>query len=86
MPVISISYTGCEADNSLSDANVLSSIGQQANTQGQTIVVASGDSGAAGCDNQGLISDYPAQYGASVSVPPDSPNFTGVGGTTLERG
>jgi hypothetical protein len=83
LPVISVSYTGCEADNTLAEANVLSSIGEQANSQGQTIVVASGDSGAAGCDYQGETSDYPAQYGASVSVPPDSPYFTGVGGTTL---
>ena len=85
LPVISMSYTDCEETLTAypSDVTWVTEIGQQANSQGQTIVVASGDSGAAGCDSQGEPADYPAQDGESVSVPPDSPNFTGVGGTTL---
>ena len=63
-------------------------MGEQANLQVQTIVVSSGDSGAAECDTQGEPTsgpapDYPAYQGEYVDVPADSPNYTGVGGTTL---
>jgi subtilase family serine protease len=84
LPVISMSYTDCEANfggaNS-SDQAWVTSIGTQANSQGQTIVVASGDTGAFACDpNNG---EAAATLGVYVSVPVDSPNYTGVGGTTL---
>ena len=81
LPVISMSYSDCE-ESFVGDPGYVTwvtDIGSQANSQGQTIVVASGDTGAFGCD----FEDYPAQYGVSVSVPADSPNYTGVGGTTL---
>jgi hypothetical protein len=90
LPVISMSYTDCESSMYGSSGaidsgyyNYIMSIGQQANSQGQTIVVASGDSGAAGCDAQGEAADVPAKYGAWVNVPDDSPNYTAVGGTAL---
>jgi hypothetical protein len=82
LPVISMSYTDCEyhfgGANSAYQA-LITGIGQQANAQGQTIVVSSGDTGAFGCDS----GNYPAQNGVWASVPVDSPNYTGVGGTTL---
>ncbi len=43
-------------------------------------MVASGDSGAFGCDSG---KHYPAENGVSVGIPADSPYYTGVGGTTL---
>ena len=46
-------------------------------------MVASGDSGAAGCDYRGRLRIIRRSTELSVSVPPDSPNYTGVGGTTL---
>jgi subtilase family serine protease len=84
LPVISMSYSDCE--ESFGGANsayqaLITSIGQQASSQGQTIVVSSGDTGAFGCDpNNG---ETTATEGVYVSVPVDSPNYTGVGGTTL---
>ena len=45
-PVISMSYGGCEQQNSAS----IRSLAQQANSQGITWIASSGDSGAAGCE------------------------------------
>lgn len=78
-PVISISYGGCEPQYSSSDISTLTSLGQQANAQGQTIVGASGDSGAADCDD----SIPSATQGLAVDIPAAMPNVTGVGGTTF---
>ena len=82
LPVISMSYGDCEESfvGQASYVTWVTSMGQQANTQGQTLVVSSGDSGAFECE---AYNDYPALYGVSVDVPVDSPNYTGVGGTTL---
>jgi uncharacterized protein (TIGR03437 family) len=79
-PVISISYGGCEIDNPV---GLFRAIGQQANAQGITILSASGDSGAAGCDSQGA--DPSATRGESVNFPADLPEVTGVGGTFLNE-
>jgi subtilase family serine protease len=82
LPVISMSYGDCEESfvNQASYVAWVTMIGQQANSQGQTIVVASGDSGAFECE---ASTDYPASFGVSVDVPADSPYYTAVGGTTL---
>ena len=83
LPVISMSYTDCEASfvGNSPYQNQMTNIGKQASLQGQTIVVASGDTGAFNCDpNNG---ETEATAGVYVSVPVDSPNYTGVGGTTL---
>ncbi len=79
-PVISISYGGCEIDNPV---GLFRAIAQQANAQGITILSASGDSGAAGCDSQG--SDPLATRGKNVNFPADLPEVTGVGGTFLDE-
>ena len=51
--MISMSYTDCEEDlhGDSSYDQWVTAIGEQANSQGQTIVVASGDTGAFGCDS-----------------------------------
>ncbi len=77
-PVISISYGGCEIDDPVS---LFRAVAQQANAQGITILSASGDAGAAGCDSQGL--DPLATRGESVAFPADLPEVTGVGGTAF---
>jgi subtilase family serine protease len=87
-PVISISYGDCEPNFSTSDINTLVAWGQQANTQGQTIVGPSGDSGAADCDypltaNSVVTS---AIFGLQVDVPAALPYVTGAGGTTFNDG
>ena len=81
LPVISMSYSDCEESfvGQSSYVTWVTTLGQEASSQGQTIVVASGDTGAFGCD----YDTYPARDGVSVSVPADSPYYTGVGGTTL---
>jgi subtilase family serine protease len=87
-PVISISYGLCEAQFSSSDIATLTAAGQQANTQGQTIVSSSGDSGPADCDfssdpNNPVKS---ATHGYSVDVPASLPYVTGMGGTEFSDG
>jgi subtilase family serine protease len=76
-PIISITYGACEA-SPLADPNHVQQWAQQANVQGQTIIAASGDSGAADCDSQ---TDDPATQGLAVDVPASIPEVTGVGGT-----
>jgi subtilase family serine protease len=79
-PIISISYGACEtALNGFS----LESVFQQAATQGQTIIAASGDEGATGCsgDTNGLT--IAQQFALAVDYPASSPFVTAVGGTEI---
>jgi subtilase family serine protease len=75
-PVISLSYGGCEAENSMS----MRSIAQQANAQGITWLASSGDSGAAACDYS-----KPAKVGLGVNMPASIPEVTAVGGTEFSE-
>ena len=86
-PVISISYGECETlltPNEIEQGNALF---EQASSQGQTVIAASGDAGGEGCafvpsneltttQQQALAVDYPA----------DSPYVTAVGGTQMSAG
>jgi len=76
-PIISTSYGSCESSNGSAFANEVRGWVQQANTQGQTIMAASGDSGAADCD--GPVAS--ATLGLAVDVPAAIPEVTGMGGT-----
>ena len=80
-PVISISYGTCEA---LAAPSAYRSIAQQGNAQGITLLSASGDSGAAGCDPQGTA-PYAAR-GRMVDFPAVMPEVTAVGGTQFAEG
>lgn len=80
VPVISMSYTTCESLINRAFVNWVDDLASQANAQGQTILVASGDEGAFGCDWYG---DYPAKYGVYPPAPNNSPLITAIGGTTL---
>jgi subtilase family serine protease len=77
-PVISITYGNCEQTLGITEADTVQQWAQQANMQGQTIIAASGDSGAADCDPQ---DEDPATQGLAVDVPASIPEVTGVGGT-----
>ena len=79
-PVISMSYGGCEAENTPD----LRTFAQQANAQGITWVVSSGDSGAAGCDFSAATPQ--ASKGRSASYPASVPEVTAIGGTTFNEG
>ncbi len=80
-PVISNSYGNCEIEFPVA---VFRSVAQQANAQGITMLSASGDAGAAGCDRQGL--DAFATRGEAATFPADLPEVTGVGGTEFNEG
>jgi subtilase family serine protease len=76
-PVISMSYGNCEA-NLGTFLNVLQTTAQQAVAQGQNIIAASGDSGAADCDLAGATS---ATHGLAVDAPGVVPEVTSIGGS-----
>ncbi|MGO8950637.1 MAG: protease pro-enzyme activation domain-containing protein [Ktedonobacterales bacterium] len=75
--IMSISLGACEGQLGGSDGqsfiNSLTSTFQQADAEGISVLAASGDSGAYGCQDNTL----------SVSLPASSPYVTAVGGTTL---
>jgi subtilase family serine protease len=77
-PFISSSYGNCEAGNGQAFALQVQGWAQQGITQGQTIVSASGDSGAADCEPGGAAS---ATTGFAVDMPASIPEVTGAGGT-----
>ncbi|HEY6390988.1 MAG TPA: protease pro-enzyme activation domain-containing protein, partial [Bryobacteraceae bacterium] len=78
-PVVSTSYGLCEIETPVSDALTLRSWAKQGNAQGITWFSASGDSGAADCDD-------PQNTGYSVDAPASIPEVTGVGGTEFQEG
>ena len=79
-PVISMSYGNCEQNLPSSFLTMVQQETQRANLQGQTISAASGDFGAADCDNS---SGLPAQGGIGVDIPGALPYVTSVGGTSF---
>jgi pseudomonalisin len=76
--IISLSYGLCERLIGSVGVNFWSSLWQQAQIQGQTVLVSSGDSGVAGCD---VASNTTAVSGAGVNGLCSSPYSTCVGGT-----
>jgi subtilase family serine protease len=79
--VISVSYGNCEANFAATDISALKQILTQANTQGQTITSAAGDSGAADCDGSASQPAKIATHGLAVDVPSATPYVTGLGGS-----
>ena len=77
MEVVRQVYSSTDLSTSRSDA-------QQANVQGITLVAASGDSGAAGCDP--AFASAEATKGLAVSFPGSIPEVTAVGGTEFNEG
>jgi subtilase family serine protease len=82
-PVISTSYGLCEQEWQPADITTLENDFQQANAQGETVIAAAGDSGAADCDystnpNTPVTS---ATHGLAVDYPGSSAYVTSVGGT-----
>lgn len=76
--VVSVSFGACEKNLGASNA-FLSSLWEQAAAQGITVAVSSGDSGSAGCDNDGST-DY-ALKGQAVNGFASTPFNVAVGGT-----
>jgi subtilase family serine protease len=78
IPIISQSYGTCEANVSTGNQITIEGWLKQANSQGQTVVLASGDSGAADCDDGGVVS---ATQGLAVDYPGSSVYVTAAGGS-----
>jgi uncharacterized membrane protein len=77
-PVMTMSFGLCEAALGSSGNSFLNNLWQQAAAQGITVMVAAGDSGAAGCDSP---SSSTAVNGLAVSGICSTPYSTCVGGT-----
>ena len=75
--VMSISYGQCETVNGAAANAAYNSVYQQAATEGVSVFVAAGDSGAAGCDN----SATDATHGIGVNAFASTPYNVAVGGT-----
>ena len=76
-PVITTSYGNCEANLGAFTATLRADV-QQANSQGQTVMAASGDAGAADCETQ---SAQVAIHGLAVDSPGSVPEVTAIGGS-----
>lgn len=81
-PIVSVSYGSCEQDMGAAELAFYNSLWEQAASQGMSVLVASGDAGAAGC------SAPTANAGSQVAVNGlcSSPYSTCVGGTELNEG
>jgi hypothetical protein len=80
-PVMSESYSECEQSLGAGGVQFYDSLWEQAAAQGISVIVSSGDSGAAGCDNPGL----PAQLGLQVNGIASTPFNVAVGGTDFNQ-
>jgi uncharacterized protein (TIGR03437 family) len=76
-PVITMSYGQCEQSDVV-DLPAFQAAARQANAQGITWFAATGDSGAADCEDPGAAI---AQDGLAVDVPGTLPEVTAMGGT-----
>jgi subtilase family serine protease len=78
--VVTVSWGQCESQLGQSDATAENTLFEQATVEGQSIVAASGDSGAQDCSGSGPL----PQTQVAVDDPSSQPLVTGVGGTTLQ--
>lgn len=87
-PVIDMAYGSCEQSLGASAISTFELELQKANSQGITLLAATGDMGAAACDPPGTIQvpTLAAGQGLAVNYPASSPEATAVGGTTLKEG
>jgi hypothetical protein len=80
IPILTMSYAGCEPAFSQSDITTAEAVFQQANLQGQTVINSAGDAGAAACDDESETVTSATQ-GLAVNYPASSAYVTGLGGT-----
>ncbi len=80
--ILSVSYGSCELFNTTSGNMATNALWQQAAAQGITVVVSTGDSGSAGCDNADTETDAtgPLAVNGLASTPYD----IAVGGTDFD--
>ena len=80
-PILTFSFLECEPNISQGDATAIQDLAQQGNAQGITWIAASGDAGAAACDQGTSV----ATNGLAVAFPASLPEVTGVGGTEFNE-
>jgi hypothetical protein len=80
VPILTMSYAACEPSYPVAEYQSLEVSFQQANVQGQTVLNAAGDSGAAACDDESETVTAATQ-GLAVNYPASSAYVTGVGGS-----
>lgn len=80
-PVMTESFSSCEAVITNAQALSISAMAEQAAAQGITYILSSGDSGAEGCDNGSAVAQGPI----SVSDLASNPFVVAVGGTQFNE-
>ncbi|PYT79659.1 MAG: hypothetical protein DMG40_15005 [Acidobacteria bacterium] len=75
--IMSVSYSACEAEDGSSSNAAFNSAYQQAASEGVSVFVAAGDSGASSCDNGASA----ATHGIGANALASSPYDVAVGGT-----
>lgn len=82
-PILSYSYGECELGLGTSGNAFYDNLWSQAASEGITVLVATGDSGSAGCDAGHSRENFaqPAQYGLAVNGIASTPYNVAVGGT-----
>jgi pseudomonalisin len=80
-PVMSLSFGSCESSQGSSQNQFWNSLWQQAAAEGMSVMVSSGDSGAAGCDSS---SSKTARSGLGINGLCSPPFSTCVGGTEFD--
>lgn len=83
-PILTYTYGSCEQALGSSGNAFYNALWQQAAAEGITVLVASGDNGAAGCDNPNA--GMPAQLGPAVNGVASTPYNVAVGGTEFDDG
>jgi subtilase family serine protease len=86
-PILSESFGLCESALGAAGNLMFKNMWQQAATQGITVLVSTGDSGSAGCENPNpnSTSPQPATTGAAVSGIASTPFNTAIGGTDFNQ-
>jgi subtilase family serine protease len=82
--ILSVSYGDCESDMGNASNAEINQDWQQASAQGITVVVASGDTGSAGCDASDATGTAAATGGLSVNGLGSTPYNISVGGTDYD--
>lgn len=81
--IISLSYSSCETELNATSLAQIDAIFQQATTQGQTVLAASGDQGSTACYGDTALTTA-QQQALAVNYPASSQYVTGVGGTEID--